>query len=262
MTTQGPAACTLALTLLTGDEACPRCGFLASEHGGWRREKARGWLPSGSAPRQVTPRVMVCLHCGSEGDAHESGHEESCPWFEGDADDEPACIKCDGSKTRMSWDGPIPCWDCVPGAESPRKAARKRVEMIERARRSVGDTVGPDDGDWCGTPGPEPAAEDIPMGVLGELDPAVGRLRFYREMGPSLGRRRSAPEPAAAVPHAWLLMGQAIEDIPMGAMVELDPAVEHPAVGQLRCYRGAEPSSLAEDQPSPAGPPGPGPSTR
>ena len=53
MTMIDPLACHLALTLLRGHEACPVCGCLASEHGGWQRELARGGLPESSRGRTV-----------------------------------------------------------------------------------------------------------------------------------------------------------------------------------------------------------------
>jgi len=105
MTTIDPLACHLALTLLRGYEACPVCGCLASEHGGWQRELARGGLPEGARkhpgvvivelepPLDVVPvpldawlvaeevsapasPMLRCVHCMTV-----KGNEE-CPYFD------------------------------------------------------------------------------------------------------------------------------------------------------------------------------------
>jgi len=68
-------------------------------------------------------------------------------------------------------------------------------------------------------------------------------------------------EPVVVVPPSWLVMGQTLELIPAGAVVEVNPASGH-----ARCHRGTgtgvtQPAhkSPAEDQPSPKISPDPPP---
>lgn len=181
MTTVDPLACTLALTLLSADEACPVCGYLASEHRGWQREHGHGRERGGLSTKMAQyVETVTGLPADDEVDDGLVGFGS-------------VCVKCDGAKTRASYYGRIPCWDCVPGAKPPSEYGDDKAE------------------------------------------PPV--------------------EPIVTVPHAWLVMGQAIETIPAGAVIELDPAS-----GQVRCHRPSPAGSSAEDLPSPPPEPGSPPS--
>ncbi len=134
-TTTEAGACHLALTLLHGDEACPRCGSLAVNHSGWQHERERGGLPSSSSRGRV---VLVANPPHPSGEMHAALVERVGPECFGgdeyggiDLDAEPTEAELDGdaraAEAELMAGGPLP----LPVAWIAIGQAVERIEVGE-----------------------------------------------------------------------------------------------------------------------------------